>query len=245
MAQDLRERQKHLGGIVNQTYQRTRSGPTLALLASRTPHQFVDRLVLLNRIATEQQHAVTDLAQARERVAATRRTLDALAAQQRRQQARLNAKKATVEGEIAALQGMRRIAYGTGSRLPDELNLPAPPYVAGPAGVAVAFAFRQLGKPYRWGASGPDSYDCSGLTSSAWARAGVHLPHNARRQYASMAHINRSDLRPGDLIFYYGGISHVAMYVGDGRMIHAPEYGENVRVDRFDSQPIHGYGRPG
>jgi cell wall-associated NlpC family hydrolase len=245
MAADLQIRQAQVGGLAADTYRRTRSGPTVALFASRTPHQFVGRLLVLNRLATQQREAVTELAEARARVAGTRRTLAALAAQQRRQQTQISAKRATVQGEMAVLRSMRRVAYGAGSRFTDTVQLPAPPYVAGPAGIAVAFAFAQLGKSYRYGSSGPNSYDCSGLTSSAWARAGVHLPHNARRQYAAVAHINRSDLRPGDLIFYYGGISHVAIYIGDGKMIHAPEFGENVRVARYDFQPIHGYGRPG
>jgi cell wall-associated NlpC family hydrolase len=245
MAQDLQERQVRIGGLAAETYRNTRSGPTIALLASRTPHQFVDRLLVLNQLATEQRQAVDDLALARDRIAAARQTLAALAAQQRRQQAQITTKRAAVEGEIAALRGLRRVAYsGGGSRFTDSVDMPAPPYVAGPAGRAVAFAFRQLGKPYRWGSSGPDSYDCSGLTSSAWSRAGVGLPHNARRQYGAVARISRSDLRPGDLIFYYGGISHVALYIGGGKMIHAPEFGENVRVDRYDFQPVHGYGRP-
>lgn len=245
MAADLQERQIRIGGLAAETYRNTRSGPTIALLTSRTPHQFVDQLLVLNQLATEQRQAVDGLALARDRIAAARHTLEALAAQQRRQQAQITTKRAAVEGEISALRGLRRIAYSDGeSRFTDSVDMPAPPYVAGPAGMAVAFAFRQLGKPYRWGSSGPGSYDCSGLTSSAWARAGVGLPHNARRQYGAVARITRSDLRPGDLIFYYGGISHVALYIGGGKMIHAPEFGENVRVDRYDFQPVHGYGRP-
>jgi cell wall-associated NlpC family hydrolase len=246
MTADLAERREHLGGLASETYRRTRSGPTLALFASRNPHQFVDRLLVLNRMATEQRQAVDGLAAARLRIDTAQRTLAALGAQQRRQQAQITTKRATVEGEIAALRSMRTAAYRTGSRYSadDDIDLPAPPYVAGPAGKAVAFAFRQLGKPYRYGSSGPNSYDCSGLTSAAWSRGGVHLPHNARRQYGTVARIGRDGLRPGDLVFYYGGISHVAIYVGDGMMIHAPEFGENVRLARYDFQPIHGYGRP-
>ena len=254
MTEEMRARQRQIGGLVAETYRQTRSGPTIALLGSRTPHQFVDRLLVLNRLATDQREAVGDLQAARNRVDAARHALDALAALQRHLKTQLNTKKATVEGVIEALRGLRDIAYGSGSAATgdtgtgdtgaDTADRPAPPYVPGPAGAAVAFAFRQLGKPYRWGADGPNSYDCSGLTSSAWSRGGVHLPHNARRQFGTVARIGRDDLRPGDLVFFYGGISHVGMYVGDGRMIHAPVFGENVRMDRFDFQPIHGFGRP-
>lgn len=110
--------------------------------------------------------------------------------------------------------------------------------------MAVQFAYAQVGKPYRWGAAGPDSYDCSGLTSAAWQAAGVSLPHNAARQYASMAHVSRADLQPGDLVFYYADIHHVAIFVGDATVIHAPTAGENVRLQRLDHAPIRGFGRP-
>jgi cell wall-associated NlpC family hydrolase len=245
MTHDLVERQQVIDGLVARTYQRTRSGPTIALFASDSPHQFVDRLLVLNQFAVEQEHAVTELQQARARIADTRAALATLADQQQRQQIELNTRRATVQGEIAVLTQMRRFAYGGGSRFGDADDIPVPPYVPGPAGLVVAFAFDQLGKPYRWGSAGPNSYDCSGLALAAWHTAGVRLPHNAARQYGSMAHISRAELRPGDLIFYYGRISHVGVYIGHGKMIHAPEYGENVRVAPIDSQPIHGFGRPG
>lgn len=245
MTRDLAERQQVIDGLIARTYQHTRSGPTIALFASNSPHQFVDRLLVLNQFAVEQQRAVTELQQARVRIAGTRAALATLADQQRRQQIQLNTRRATVQGEIAVLKQMRRVAYGGGSRYGDDNDIPLPPYVPGPAGLVVAFAFDQLGKPYRWGSAGPNSYDCSGLTLAAWHTAGIRLPHNAARQYGSMAHISRDELRPGDLVFYYGRISHVGVYIGRGKMIHAPEYGENVRVAGVDSQPIHGFGRPG
>lgn len=242
---DLAERREVLNGLAWRTYQRTRSGPTAALFGADKPDEFVAKLLVLHELAAGEQRAVAELRAARSRVADARRTLSALAGRQRRLQVQLSTRKATVEGEIEALKQMRTMAYGGGSRYADTSDLPVPEYVAGPAGRVVAFAFRQVGKPYRWGAAGPHSYDCSGLTLAAWQSTGVRLPHNAARQYGSTAHVNRADLRPGDLVFFYGSISHVGVYIGDGKMIHAPEYGENVRVASIDSQPIHGFGRPG
>jgi cell wall-associated NlpC family hydrolase len=234
-----------LGGLAWRTYQRTRSGPTIALFGADEPHEFVAKLLVLHELAAREQRAVSELREARTKVDDARRILNALAGRQRRLQLQLSTRKASVEGEIEALKQMRVLAYGGGSRYPGGEDIPVPEYVAGPAGRVVEFAYRQLGKPYSWGAAGPNSYDCSGLTLAAWQAAGVGLPHNAARQYGSMAHVSRSDLRPGDLIFFYGPISHVGVYIGGGRMIHAPEYGENVRVAGIDSQPIHGFGRPG
>ena len=95
------------------------------------------------------------------------------------------------------------------------------------ADAAVAFAFAQLGKPYVYGATGPGSYDCSGLVQAAWAAAGVSIPRDTYEQWAALPHIPLSDLQPGDLI-YYNGESHVAMYVGNGEIIDAPHTGAYV-----------------
>jgi cell wall-associated NlpC family hydrolase len=108
----------------------------------------------------------------------------------------------------------------------------------------VRFAYAQIGKPYGWGSAGPNAYDCSGLTSAAWRVAGVRLPHNAARQWYAVTRISRAELRPGDLVFYYNSIQHVGMYVGGGRIVHAPTFGEAVRVERMGYAPILGYGRP-
>lgn len=244
MTVDVRQREELIGGLAARTYQRTRNGPTVALFGSDSPHQFVDKLLVLNQLAVKQKRAVAELRRARTELNATRERLDALTAQQHAHQTRLSVQKAMVEGEIATLKRMRRAAYGGGSRYGDAADYPTPPYVPGPAGQVVAFAFAQLGKPYRWGAEGPHAYDCSGLALAAWRNAGVHLPHNAARQYRTIGHLSRADLRPGDLVFFYGPITHVGIYIGDSRMIHAPEYGERIRVAPIDSLPIHGFGRP-
>ncbi|ONI68374.1 hypothetical protein BWI15_35865 [Kribbella sp. ALI-6-A] len=105
------------------------------------------------------------------------------------------------------------------------------------AGAAIAFALSQLGEPYVWAAAGPDAWDCSGLTMKAWKKAGVDLPHYSVAQYEQVRHISEDELRPGDLIFWAenaddpGTIFHVAMYLGGGRMVHAPRTGRPVTVD--------------
>jgi peptidoglycan DL-endopeptidase CwlO len=109
---------------------------------------------------------------------------------------------------------------------------------------AVTVALAQVGKPYRWGGSGPNSFDCSGLTSFAWRRAGEALPHSSRRQYGVTTRVSRSNLRPGDLVFFYSPISHVAMYVGDGKVVEAPGRGRHVRVASLKRSGYAGAGRP-
>ncbi|MFH8474556.1 NlpC/P60 family protein [Streptomyces sp. NPDC018000] len=109
---------------------------------------------------------------------------------------------------------------------------------------AVAFATAQIGKPYVWGAEGPGSYDCSGLTSQAWAAAGRPIPRTSQEQWRLLPRIAIKDMRPGDLIIYHGDASHVGMYIGDGAIIHSPRPGRNVTVAGAGSMQILGVVRP-
>jgi cell wall-associated NlpC family hydrolase len=129
------------------------------------------------------------------------------------------------EAAARARAAANNLSSGSGSG-----NFGPPPSVRGGAGAAIAEAQRQLGKPYVWGAAGPDSFDCSGLTMWAWRAGGVSLPHYTGAQYSSTTHISMSAIQPGDLIFY-SGMDHVALYVGGGRIIHAPHSGSNVHYD--------------
>ncbi|MET9918040.1 NlpC/P60 family protein [Streptomyces sp. NPDC006435] len=108
----------------------------------------------------------------------------------------------------------------------------------------LAFARAQIGKPYVWGATGPDSYDCSGLTQAAWKAAGVDLPRTTWDQVKVGTRVATADLRPGDLVFFYDDISHVGIYKGDGMMIHAPKPGADVREESIYYMPIYGSVRP-
>ncbi|MEU9562367.1 NlpC/P60 family protein [Streptomyces sp. NPDC048161] len=112
------------------------------------------------------------------------------------------------------------------------------------AGQVLAFARAQIGKPYVWGATGPASYDCSGLTQAAWKSAGVNIPRTTWDQVKIGTRVATADLRPGDLVFFYDDISHVGIYKGDGMMIHAPKPGANVREESIYYMPIHGSVRP-
>ncbi|HEY4605718.1 MAG TPA: C40 family peptidase, partial [Blastococcus sp.] len=103
------------------------------------------------------------------------------------------------------------------------------------AQVAVNTALAQVGDPYVWGAGGPDSFDCSGLTQYAYSAAGLSLPHSSKSQSTMGTPVSASDLQPGDLLFYYSPTSHVAMYIGNGQMVHASTAGEPVKVVAFGS----------
>ncbi|MGW1745499.1 NlpC/P60 family protein [Streptomyces sp. NPDC002092] len=109
---------------------------------------------------------------------------------------------------------------------------------------AVAYATAQIGKPYEWGAEGPETYDCSGLTSQAWAAAGHAIPRTSQEQWKQLQHVGIKDMRPGDLIIYFDDASHVGMYIGDGAIVHAPRPGRTVTITGAGSMPILGVVRP-
>ena len=136
------------------------------------------------------------------------------------------AKKAA--DEAAAAQARARSAASSSNSGGGGSFGPAPP-ARGGASAAIAEAKRQLGKPYVWGAAGPDSFDCSGLTMWAWRAGGVSLPHYTGSQYAATTHIPLSAIQPGDLIFY-NGMEHVGLYIGGGQIIHAPHSGDVVKI---------------
>ncbi|MEU6991666.1 C40 family peptidase [Streptomyces sp. NPDC046465] len=109
---------------------------------------------------------------------------------------------------------------------------------------AIEFATAQIGKPYVWGAEGPGSYDCSGLTSKAWSAAGRGIPRTSQEQWKQLPHVDVKNMRPGDLIIYHSDASHVGMYLGDGAIVHAPRPGRDVTITGAGSMQILGVVRP-
>jgi cell wall-associated NlpC family hydrolase len=230
-----------VGGLAARAYRAGGGAAEVSgLLAATSPEQFADRLLIIRRLTTEQTRAIEALTATRRGYEAARAALGTLAAQQVHHQRRLGEKKRHVLAQISRLERVRGGApYGR-----PVVDGYVPAYAPGPAGAAVRFAYRQLGRPYQWGGSGPGGYDCSGLTSAAWGRAGKGLPHNSAAQWNAVHPVSRAELRQGDLVFYYSDIHHVAIYVGAGRIVHAPNYGQRVRVERMDYAPIYGFGRP-
>jgi peptidoglycan DL-endopeptidase CwlO len=163
-----------------------------------------------------------------------------VAAERARQEAEARRR---AQAAVSARQARSRATtQGSRSSAP-SVSKPAPPQGKG-AGQAVAMARAQIGKPYRWGGSGPDSFDCSGLTMYAWRSAGVSLPHSTYAQWGATPHISRSDLQPGDLV-YFRGLNHMAIYSGGGMMIEAPHTGLNVREVPLRTHDFYGASRPG
>jgi cell wall-associated NlpC family hydrolase len=145
-------------------------------------------------------------------------------------------------GQRASRDGEREEPTAAEDPGPATSAAPAPaasaapaPAADGVAGTVIAAAMAQRGKPYVWAASGPGSFDCSGLTQYAFRAAGISLPHSSRMQSQMGAAVSRSALQPGDLVFFYSPVSHVGIYVGNGQMVHAPTSGDVVKVASIDS----------
>ncbi len=140
----------------------------------------------------------------------------------------------------------RRSAAAAGAGSSAAAAPGAAPSTRSSVDVAVQTALSQIGKPYAWGASGPGSFDCSGLVTYAFRSAGItHLPRSSSAQAAATTRISRGDLRPGDLVFYHRPVSHVAIYIGGGRVVEAPNSGNNVRIrtDGITRSGVVGFGR--
>lgn len=206
-----------------------------------------ERRILIQELAKAQEISL-ELATRRqlglEKVAADKAAAAAAAA------ARDEAKKAKAEAEKArdqANQTKDQLAALGEEGGWDDPGLPVPAGTSAGAKAAIEFARAQLGEPYLWAAAGPDSWDCSGLTMMAWRKGGVSLPHYSAAQYSQSQHIGIGELRPGDLAFWGTSpntIHHVAIYIGNGQMIHAPRTGDVVKVaPLYESAPDY-FGRP-
>jgi cell wall-associated NlpC family hydrolase len=220
-----------------------------ALVTGGSPTGLARQLQILDRFARRQQAEIRNVVELKQRYAAQKKPLDALIADLAKTEAQLAARAEQIDAEIKKLERLRLAAYGSGAGSGSLRPVACPgTYPGGAAGKAVKFACAQIGKPYSWGADGPGSYDCSGLTQRSWAQANVGLPHNARAQRNAVRSVSRSQLRPGDLVFYYGDLHHVGMYAGrvNGTdwIVHASRSGVPVQMRKMDDGNINSYGRP-
>jgi peptidoglycan DL-endopeptidase CwlO len=221
-------------------------------VVSSDPSAFVSQLTTMSAFnsmqASQYSSYLTQAKALRIRQDATRSQLTKVASLE--QQAATD--KATIQHNLDAakslldkLKSAERARLLEASRGSDVRISSAAIPASGRAAAAVHFAMAQVGKPYVYGAAGPNSYDCSGLTMAAWGAAGVGLPHSSSAQYGYGTHISASQLQPGDLVFYYSPISHVGMYIGNGMIVNAENPSAGIRVAPLYSMPYVGAVRPG
>lgn len=253
------ELQQILGAVddlARSTYTNGGIDTSLQVLLADDPSQFLAQAAALDQVANAQSSSLRRTQTARLRLAqseAAVRDKEAIAKRYRDQMAeakneaddRLEEAEAVLAGleaaerrrlaaiaererreSLAAASAARRALSGSSSA-----GGGVPP-VSGRAAAAVQYALAQVGDRYVAAAAGPSSFDCSGLTMTAWRQAGISLPHYSYSQWNSTRRIPLSEARPGDLVFYFGGsVHHVGMYIGNGKMVHAANPGAGVRID--------------
>ncbi|MGY1741013.1 MULTISPECIES: NlpC/P60 family protein [unclassified Blastococcus] len=217
------------------------------LMTSDSAEDFVSSLAMLDQIAGHTTGVLADVSAAAEEAAQAQADADAAEAAAQQTLDDLSAQEDRLESDIADYRAQydrltaeqrqqvqqAQVAHTGQAVAPAAVARPVA--ASGAAQVAVDTALAQVGDPYVWGAGGPNSFDCSGLTQYAYAAAGVSLPHSSRMQSQMGTAVSRSELQPGDLIFYYSPVSHVSMYVGNGQMVHASTSGQPVKVVGVDS----------
>ncbi|MFJ4838443.1 NlpC/P60 family protein [Streptomyces sp. NPDC088746] len=210
----------------------TESQATLRTSKQQVQTKLTEARSLLSKLTAEEKARLAELERKKE--AEAKRKAEELARQQAEKEKAEQAAKEEAGSGSGTGTGTGTETGGTGSDSG----------YASKAEKVLAFARAQIGKPYVWGATGPSSYDCSGLTQAAWKEAGVDLPRTTWDQVEVGTRVATADLRPGDLVFFYDDISHVGIYKGDGMMIHAPKPGANVREESIYYMPIYGSVRP-
>ena len=240
--QKLQVATQQMRTLASTAYMQGNPGGMTALLDG--PGDLILRMSYLDQLQRDRQQAI-DTYTSTLRDYNTREAALKTAQEKQSAQAKvLAAQKKDIQAKIAVLRAKRTELYGRPTE-PSTTHSLSVPAVSGAAGKAVQYAVDAYnrGAMYEYGADGPDTYDCSGLTMAAWRAAGVSLPHNAAEQYYAIPHISRSSLAPGDLVFYRS-LGHVAIYIGNGRIIAATSYGNPVKNEPVDVMTPYGYGRP-
>ena len=250
--------QQGVVGIARTAYTGESMSSFRALMTSESADEFVGLMSTLQMVADHQNGLLDTAATASVAAAQAHAAAQEAAAQAQSQYDAVAAQQANLEAEIAEYQAIYDrlsvaeqqaaiAAHHGGDRASRDGRDPvvsSGSIVANSAAaqIAVDTAMAQQGKPYVWAASGPDSYDCSGLVQFAYAAAGISLPHSSSMQSQMGQQVSRDQLQPGDLVFFYSPVSHVGIYIGNGQMVHAPTFGDVVKVASIDVMGSYSHG---
>ncbi|MEU9861004.1 NlpC/P60 family protein [Streptomyces sp. NPDC047971] len=257
----LTEGRDAAGRLAREQYQgRSEISGYLRLLLAKEPQHALDQHHLMARAARDRAGTLSRLAEAEKKADAlasrSRQALDrqqSLVARQRKQRDDVQMKLKDVQRLLATLSPDRLARLtelertqtaGAQRELLDSGVLDTGLTPSREGGEALRYAVRQIGKPYVWGAEGPESYDCSGLTSQAWASAGREIPRTSQEQWRTLPRVSLGELRPGDLVVYFPEATHVAIYLGHGLVVQAPRPGAKVKVSPIAANPLLGAVRP-
>ena len=242
---EVKVRLAGIAQIAANVYMAGPTGTMTTLLSAGSTGEALDMLGDIEQMAANRHAEVSGTMKLQAEYEAQAKPVDALVASLNVQQTALNAQKNEIQKKINQLDAERIQAFGSTKASGSIRPVACPQVYTGDAGSRAAlFACQQIGKSYIFDTDGPNHFDCSGLTLAAWSTVGVTLPHNAYAQAHLITLVSRSQLRPGDLVFYYHPISHVTIYVGNGWVVSAPQTGDVVRMKRVDDITPTSFGRP-
>ncbi len=222
------------------------------LVLSDDPAAFLSELTALSAYNDFQSRTVDELEREQQTLELRREATEERAEELADVEETLADEKATADKKLAEakdllsdLKAEEAARVAEASRSGNSTRMPTDVKATGSAAAVVKFALSQLGDSYVYGAAGPSAWDCSGLTMMAWAQAGVGLPHSSRAQQGYGTPVSSDNLQPGDLVFYYSPVSHVGIYIGGGRIVHAANPSTGVVISGVFSMPYSGAVRPG
>lgn len=240
---ELRTSRAAIARLAAGSYMTHGMDPSLELATSNNPDAFINQSTLLHHIGVQDGAHIKAVLTAKREAVRAQRAAKRRKAKFSRIVHKMAAKKSHIQSLVHETQN-KVFSHIAGDSAAGKRISPSaiPGDTLGDR--ALRAALTQQGKPYVWGAAGPNSYDCSGLMMWAYARVGIHLPHYTVAQYHAGHVISASEARPGDLILFYPPtMHHVGMYIGDGMMIHAPHTGSVVQVAPIGNRPIAAYVR--
>jgi len=229
----LEEIREKVGALAATSYMQGSADPTVTFVASQDPQAVLDQAATLNYFATRDSSKVLGLMQAMQAAQRARKAAEARAGQVSQLRADLDSQRKKVTQTYEKIRGklVKR----------DPTQLAKLPVIGtGKGAEALRYAMTKIGRPYVWGAAGPTTFDCSGLTMWAYQQVGLNLPHYTGSQWNAGTRVSEDQLQPGDLVFFYSDLHHMGMYVGGGKMLHAPQTGDVVKIAPIAGRPFAG-----
>ncbi len=259
--EELNKLRVGLGAMATAQYRTGAMDPTLQLLLSSDADSYLEKASTLNQLSAKQADTLKQIATKQRTLRQERAEATGKLADLESTRKALGEKKTEIQGKLADAQEILNTlsakeraevtgqndtagkdagrSSGDASRAGRSESRPKVPAGSGRAAAALAAADGKAGSPYVWGATGPNSFDCSGLTSWAYAQAGVNISRTSQEQANDGTRIyDQSQLKPGDLVLFYGDLHHVGLYAGNGMTLHAPKPGANVRYEAMSNMPF-------
>jgi cell wall-associated NlpC family hydrolase len=219
-----------VGQLAAQSYMNGGLNTTLEMLTSSSPQTVIDRAAIMQQLQQENGDKIGQLAAAVAAAQRARQTAQQQGTRAAHLAAAMAVKQKAAQQKISLLNSAvfaKAMAVFNQTGKYPTVNLPTANTIGAQA---LQYALSRRGDPYVWGAAGPNAFDCSGLVLWAYAQVGISLPHFTGDQWTMGVHVARADLQPGDLVFFYADIGHVGLYIGNGLMVDAPDFGEPVQV---------------